>query len=126
MLFARALCVAMVLASCRAAAAQEAAIRAQWFTGTLLSPSPGVPRTGVLGIEPYLLDKRGAGAFDVNGILHSTPAGSEQWRTYTSVNYGFADGFSLQAVPAMAYVSHGGDGAVGLADLPVKLHYRWI
>ena len=127
----RALGVGLLLASCRAAAAQEsdaeeAAIRAQWFTGTLLSPSPGVPRTGVLGIEPYLLDKRGAGAFDVNGILHSTPAGTEQWRTYTSVNYGFADGFSIQAVPAMAYVSHGGDTEAGLADLPIKLHYRWF
>ena len=127
----RALCVGLLLALCRSAAAQEAdseeaAIQAQWFTGTLLSPSPGVPRTGVLGIEPYLLDKRGAGAFDVNGILHSTPAGGEQWRTYTSVNYGFADGFSLQVIPALASVSHGGDNAAGLADLPVKLHYRWI
>ena len=123
--------VVLLLASCRAACAQdmsaeEAAIQAQWFTGTLLSPSPGVPRTGVLGIEPYLLDKRGAGAFDVNGILHSTPAGNEQWRSYTSVNYGFADGFSLQLLPTVARVSHGGDSQTGLADLPVKLHYRWI
>ena len=107
-------------------ASEEAAIRAQWFTGTLLSPSPGVPHTGVLGIEPYLLDRRGAGVFDANGILRSTPAGNEQWRSYTSVNYGFADGFSLQVIPAVAYVSHGGDTEAGLADLPVRLHYRWI
>ncbi len=127
----RTLGVLALLASTGTAAAQqfdseEAAIQAQWFTGTLLSPSPGVPHTGVLGVEPYLLDKRGAGAFDANGILYSTPAGNEQLRSYTSINYGFADGFSIQPIPTFAYVSHGGDTEAGPADLPVKLHYRWF
>ena len=105
-------------------AISESAIRAQWFTGTLLSPSPGVPRKGVLGIEPYLIDKRGIGVFDANGILHSTPVSIEQIRSYTSVNYGFTDSVSLQVIPAVARVSHDGDVQTGLADLPIKLHYR--
>ena len=130
MLFLRAACVATVLASAGSAAAQqsdsEAAIRSQWFTGTLLSPSPGVPHEGVLGIEPYLIDKRGMGVFDANGIFHSTPAANEQARSYTSFNYGFTDAFSLQLIPAVAHVSHDGDTQTGLADLPVKLHYRPI
>jgi hypothetical protein len=128
MLFLRAACVAIVLASAGSAAAQqsdsEAAIRSQWFTGTLLSPSPGVPHAGVLGIEPYLIDKRGMGVFDANGIFHSTPAANEQVRSYTSFNYGFTDAFSLQLIPAVAHVSHDGDTQTGLADLPIKLHYR--
>ncbi|MES2293634.1 MAG: hypothetical protein V4527_10100 [Pseudomonadota bacterium] len=128
MLFLRAACAAVILASAGSAAAQqsdsEAAIRSQWFTGTLLSPSPGVPHQGVLGIEPYLIDKRGMGVFDANGIFHSTPAANEQVRSYTSFNYGFTDAFSLQLIPAVAHVSHDGDTQTGLADLPIRLHYR--
>jgi len=130
MLFARAMCVAIFLAFAGSAAAQqndsEAAIRAQWFTGTLLSPSPGVPRQGVLGVEPYLIDKRGMGVFDANGILHSGPVGVEQVRSFTSVNYGFTDSFSVQVTPAVAHVSHDGDVQTGLADFPIKIHYRPI
>ncbi len=130
MLFLRAACVAMVLASAGSAAAQqsdsEAAIRSQWFTGTLLSPSPGVPHKGVLGIEPYLIDKRGMGVFDANGIFHATPAANEQVRSYTSFNYGFTDAVSLQLIPAVAHVSHDGDTQTGIADLPIRLHYRPI
>jgi len=130
MLFARAMSAAIFLASAGAAAAQqndsEAAIRSQWFTGTLLSPSPGVPRQGVLGVEPYLIDKRGIGVFDANGILHSGPVGVEQLRSYTSVNYGFTDALSVQVIPAVAHVSHDGDTQAGLADFPIKIHYRPI
>ncbi|MES2253866.1 MAG: hypothetical protein V4559_02350 [Pseudomonadota bacterium] len=128
MLLARTLCAVVFLASAGTAAAQqgdsEAAIRAQWFTGTLLSPSPGVPRGGILGVEPYLIDKRGIGVFDANGILHSAPVGVEQIRSYTSVNYGVSDSVSIQVIPAVAHVSHDGDVQTGLADLPIKLHYR--
>jgi hypothetical protein len=134
MLFARILRAGFFLAFAGPALAQqqlqqsdsEAAIRAQWFTGTLLSPSPGVPRGGVLGVEPYLIDKRGIGVFDANGILHATPVGNEQIRSYISVNYGFSDNLSVQVIPAVAHVSHGGDTQTGLADLPVKIHYRWF
>jgi hypothetical protein len=130
MLFARAMFAAIFLASAGTAAAQqndsEAAIRNQWFTGTLLSPSPGVPRGGVLGIEPYLIDKRGIGVFDANGILHSGPVGVEQVRSFTSANYGFTDAFSVQVIPAIAHVSHDGDVQTGLADFPIKIHYRPI
>lgn len=130
MLFVRAMVAAIFLASAGSAAAQqndsEAAIRAQWFTGTLLSPSPGVPRKGVLGVEPYLIDKRGIGVFDANGILHSAPVGVEQLRSFTSVNYGFTNSFSVQVTPAVAHVSHDGDVQTGLADFPIKIHYRPI
>lgn len=130
MRFVRAMVAAIFLASAGTAAAQqndsEAAIRAQWFTGTLLSPSPGVPRKGVLGVEPYLIDKHGIGVFDANGILHSAPVGVEQLRSFTSVNYGFTNSFSVQVTPAVAHVSHDGDVQTGLADFPIKIHYRPI
>src|SRR5581483_5523181 len=80
---------------------------------------------GILGVEPYLLDKRGTGSFDNNGILHSTPAGSEQMRSFTSLQYGVTGDFSIQIVPAFAHAADHG-GATGLGDLPVRIKYRWI
>ncbi|MBS0282448.1 MAG: hypothetical protein JSR25_14865, partial [Proteobacteria bacterium] len=54
------------------------------------------------------------------------PVGIEQLRSFTSVNYGFTDAFSVQVIPAIAHVSHDGDVETGLADFPIKFHYRPI
>jgi hypothetical protein len=94
------------------------------WTGSLLAPSPAVIAQGVLGVEPYVLDKRGAGSFDNNGILHSLPKGSDQLRSFTSLQYGVTESFSVQIVPSFAHVLEDG-GASGLADLPVRVKYRW-
>ena len=58
-------------------ASSEAILRAQWFTGTLLSPSPGVPHKGILGVEPYLIDKRGRVRYWWYGELNWQGAGGE-------------------------------------------------
>src|SRR5665213_452832 len=101
--------VFLALAFCRTALAQElpgaadaAALHAQWWTGPLVAPSPAVFAQGVVGMEPYLLDKRGDGSFDNNGTLHSSPPGGDQLRSFTSLQYGVTDDFSVQIVPSFA------------------------
>lgn len=129
MIFARASCVIFLLASAGAALAQESSdaelIHAQWWTGSLVAPSPAVFAQGVLGVEPYFLDRRGAGAFDNNGTLHSTPAGGDQMRSFTSIQYGITGDFSVQLVPSFVH-GMSGSAATGLADLPVRVKYRWF
>ena len=133
MFYARVFGFAAVLLFCRQVSAQTqtgaddaAAIHAQWWTGPLVAPSPAVFAAGVLGVEPYLLDKRGDGSFDNNGTLHFSPAGGDQLRSFTSIQYGVTDDFSVQAVPSFARVLGGGDDYAGLGDLPLRVKYRWF
>ena len=132
MFLARASCVALLLAFCPRAFAQEssstadaAALHAQWWTGPLVAPSPAVFAAGIVGLEPYFLDKRGDGAFDNNGTLHSSPPGGDQLRSFTSLQYGVTGNFSVQIVPSFAH-SLNGSAATGLADLPIRVKYRWF
>ena len=116
------LAVVVLAAPARAQDAPVPRLHDQGWTGSLLAPSPAVFAQGILGVEPYFLDKRGTGSFDNNGILHSTPAGSGQLRSFTSLQYGVTGDFSVQVVPAFA---HADSGASGIADLPVRIKYRW-
>jgi hypothetical protein len=102
------------------------AVRAQWWTGTLAAPSPAFFRNGMLGVEPYLIDKRGAGAFDSHGAIHSRPEGADQARSATAIQYAFTAHFSVQIVPSFARILTDDDGHAGIADLPVRFKYRWL
>ena len=76
MFFPRAL--GLVLISCTSAwaapspatSADDAAIAAQAWTGSLLAPSPASSRVGGVGMEMFFVDKRGYGSFDSGGGLH--------------------------------------------------------
>ena len=104
-------------------ASDDAILKAQWWTGPLVAPSPAPFAEGVLGVEPYLLDKRGDGAFDNNGTLHSSPPGGDQLRSFVSLQYGVTGDLGVQIVPAIAHGLNGG-AATGLGDLPVRVKYR--
>jgi hypothetical protein len=125
----RALCVGLLLAFCPAAFAQEAddaaLIQNQGLTGSLLAPSPATPAKGVLAVEPYFLYRRGAGHFDNDGVRHASPAGGDQFRSYTSIQYGLGDNLAVQLLPGFAQALSG-DHAIGISDLPVRLKYRWF
>jgi hypothetical protein len=132
MRFARALCVALLPAFSPAAFAQEAApqddaalIRGQGLTGSLLAPSPATPAKGVFAIEPYFLYRRGAGTFGNDGARRASPAGGDQVRSYTSMQYGLGDDLAVQVLPSFAQALSG-DHATGINDLPVRLKYRWF
>jgi hypothetical protein len=128
MIFTRWLGVVALLLVSQQALAQtqpedDAIIHAQWWTGPLVAPSPAPFAEGVLGVEPYFLDKRGDGAFDNSGTLHSSPPGGDQLRAFASVQYGVTDNLGVQIVPAIAH-SLNGSAATGLGDLPVRVKYR--
>ena len=102
---------------------EDAIVKAQWWTGPLVAPSPAPFAQGVLGVEPYFLDKRGDGAFDNNGTLHSTPPGGDQLRSFVSLQYGVTGDLGVQIVPAIVH-SLNGSAATGLGDLPIRVKYR--
>jgi hypothetical protein len=126
---AGAIIVGLLLAYCPAASTQDAGdaalINAQGLTGSLLAPSPATPAKGVLAIEPYFLYRRGAGTFDNEGMRHASPAGSDQLRSFTSIQYGLGDNLAVQLLPGFAQALSG-DKAIGISDLPVRLKYRWF
>jgi hypothetical protein len=121
--------IGLLLAFGPAAMAQEAGdaalFNAQGLTGSLLAPSPATPAKGVLAIEPYFLYRRGAGTFDNDGARHASPAGGDQFRIYTSIQYGLGDNLAVQLLPGFAQALSG-DRAIGVSDLPVRLKYRWF
>jgi hypothetical protein len=104
-------------------ASEESILKAQWWTGPLVAPSPAPFAEGVLGVEPYVLDKRGDGAFDDNGTLHASPPGGDQLKSFVSLQYGVTGDLGVQIVPAIVHSLNGG-AATGLADLPVRVKYR--
>jgi hypothetical protein len=106
-------------------AGDAALIRSQGLTGSLLAPSPATFAKGVFAVEPYFLYRRGAGSFDPDGVRHASPAGGDQFRNYTSLQYGLTDDLALQLLPGFARAL-GGDHAIGVSDLPVRLKYRWF
>jgi hypothetical protein len=106
-------------------AGDAAAIRDQGLTGSLLAPSPATFAKGVFAMEPYFLYRRGAGSFGPDGERHASPAGGDQFRAYSSLQYGLMDDLAVQLLPGFARALSG-DEAVGINDLPVRLKYRWF
>ena len=97
----------VVTAASAQEASDEAILKAQWWTGPLVAPSPAPFAEGVFAMEPYLLDKRGDGAFDNNGTLHSSPPGGDQLRAFASMQYGVTGDLGVQIVPAIAHSLNG-------------------
>jgi hypothetical protein len=112
-------------ASAGETAADAAAIKDQGLTGSLLAPSPATFAKGVFAVEPYFLYRRGAGSFGPDGVRHASPAGGDQFRAYSSLQYGITDDLALQLLPGFAQALSG-DRAIGVSDLPVRLKYRWF
>ena len=117
------LCLLPPVAATAEEASDDTILKAQWWTGPLVAPSPAPFAEGVFAMEPYFLDKRGDGAFDNNGTLHSSPPGGDQLRSFVSLQYGVTGDLGVQIVPAIAH-SLNGSAATGLGDLPVRVKYR--
>ena len=41
----------------------DAAVQAQWFTGSLEAPSPALPKAGILAIEPCVIYTNNTGGY---------------------------------------------------------------
>ncbi len=102
------------------------ALKSQWFTGSLEAPSPALPQTGLLAVEPYLIYTHDDGSYDNHGHKQSTANALDQWQTLFVLKYGLTDRLSVEALPALSQASQNGAHATGIGDLPIELEYRLI
>lgn len=105
--------------------AADAAVQAQWFTGTLEAPSPALPKAGLWAIEPYLIYQHNTGSYDNDGGRHSSLDDVRQTDSVTVFKYGITDRLSIQALPSFARVWNDQARVTGVGDLPVEFEYRF-
>jgi hypothetical protein len=103
----------------------DAAVRAQWFTGSLEAPSPALPKAGLLAIEPYLIFQDNLGSFDKGGARHSSQDVVHQAISVTVFKYAITDRLSIEALPSFVNVRNDQTRVTGLGDLPAELEYRF-
>ncbi len=106
----------------------DTTVQDQWFTGSLESPSPAIPKAGILGVEPYLIFQGNNGTYDANWARHSVQHDSSQIQEATLLKYSITDQLSVQAVPVFAFTWNGQTTSQGvrIADLPIEFDYRVI
>lgn len=126
------ICLAILLASVAlspAASAQEiagdAAVQAQWFTGSLEAPSPALPKAGLFAFEPYAILQVNTGAYGSNGAHASVQNDITQFQSVNVIKYGITDRLSVEALPSFTHISNDKSNFSGLTDLPVELEYRF-
>jgi hypothetical protein len=105
--------------------AGDAAVQAQWFTGSLEAPSPAVPVAGLFEFEPYAIFQFNSGAFGSHGGHYSVPNDITQFQSVNVLKYGITDRLSIEALPTFAHVWNDTANVTGVADLPVELEYRF-
>ena len=105
---------------------EQQTVSNQWFTGSLVSPSPALPVAGLVAIEPYDIVTLNTGSYDARGNHHG---GSNNPRSNTELSlleYSITKRLSIETIPVGTYAwnskttSHGEE----IADLPVDLKYR--
>lgn len=126
----RAWLFAFAIAGClpRTASAQaagDAAVRAQWFTGTLEAPSPALPKAGLVAIEPYLIEQANFGVYDNAGVRQPSQDEVHQATSVTVFKYGITDRLSVEALPSVANARNEQTHVTGVGDLPAELEYRF-
>ena len=105
--------------------AGDAAVQAQWFTGSLEAPSPALSKGGLSSVEPYVIYTRNTDAYDDRG-RHSDGADNlNQLQSETSIKYGITDRLTVQALPSFAYSKAGHASSAGIGDLPIEFEYRF-
>ena len=64
------LAIAGAVGTASAQVAGNAAVQAQWFTGSLEAPSPALPKAGLMAIEPYVVYQGNTGTYGNDGGHH--------------------------------------------------------
>ncbi|MEO6924710.1 MAG: hypothetical protein ABI142_12860 [Bryocella sp.] len=103
----------------------DSTVRAQWFTGSLESPSPALPKAGLVAVEPYVIYQRNTGQYDDKGGHQSVSDDIRQVDSVTLLKYGITDRLSIQALIAFAHVWNDDNSVTGATDLPAELDYRF-
>ena len=105
--------------------AGDAAVQAQWFTGSLEAPSPALPAAGIIAIEPYFVYTSYNGSYDNSGTRHSIPNGADVFTEETVLKYALTDRLSVEALPSFSRNLNNHDSYTGIGDLPVEAEYRF-
>jgi hypothetical protein len=103
----------------------DSAAQSQWFTGSLIAPSPALSKAGAFEIEPYLVYTGNTGSYASNWSHHSVAHNLSEVQSETLVEYGITDRLSIQAVPSFGALWTGQNSSFGSGDLPVELKYRF-
>jgi hypothetical protein len=103
----------------------DAAVQAQWFTGSLEAPSPALPKAGIFATEPYFIYSSSTGSYDNGGTHHSTGNDGNQFQTIVLLKYALTDRISIQAIPSVVQSWNKQSSGTGIGDLPVEVDYRF-
>jgi len=103
----------------------DSTVQAQWFTGSLESPSPALPKAGLVGVEPYVIYQRNTGQYDRKGAHQPVSDDTRQVDSVTLFKYGITDRLSIQALTVLAHVWNEQNSVTGVSDLPVEFDYRF-
>jgi len=101
-------------------------VQDQWFTGSLVAPSPALTKAGIFAIEPYAIYTGNTGAYNSGWGHHSVPNDINQIESLTLLKYSITDRLTVQALPSFNHAWNGltNSNGLGAGDLPVELQYR--
>ena len=100
-----------------------------YYTGSLLSPSPAVPKQGLYAFEPYVIETVNPGAYGVRGGLSPSSDVTSSTATLTLMKYGLTDHLSIELLPQSQINQEsttGFNSGSQAGDLPIELEYRFI
>ena len=97
-----------------------------YYTGSLLSPSPAVPRAGLMAFEPYVIYTRNPQTYGLGGGLRAAADPASTLGTFTLIKYGITDRLTIAVFPqtAINYDDRGFNSGSRFGDLPIELEYR--
>ena len=99
-----------------------------FYTGSLLSPSPAVPKAGLYAFEPYVIETVNPGKYGARGGLSPVADTTSSTSTFTLNKYGITDHLSIEVSPQTQINQDqlGFNSGSQIADLPVELEYRFL
>ena len=99
-----------------------------FYTGSLLSPSPAVPKAGLYAFEPYVIQTFNPGKYGPRGGLSTVTNETSSTGTFTLNKYGLTDHLSIAVNPQTQINEDrsGFNSGSQIGDLPVELEYRFV
>jgi hypothetical protein len=97
-----------------------------WFTGSLIAPSPALPKAGLAEVEVYDIYTIDTGDYSNDGAHYSVSNKLSQMQVVALFDYALTDRLSIQTVPSISrqWTDQGSSHSVGWGDLPVELDTR--
>jgi hypothetical protein len=111
--------------ACAQSVPGDSTVQAQWFTGTLETPSPALSKAGLVAVEPYVIYQINTGSYDTKGKHQAVADDIRRTDSVTLIKYGISNRLTFQALPSFAHVSNAQASVTGVDDLPVELQYRF-